>query len=76
MLPTFTTSSPGPQFSSTQLIFAATASIVLYGLFVAILTFRHRDYFLPVTPEGKATPLQGAVHLAVLAAYVVLAVNP
>ncbi|MFG3055333.1 calcium:proton antiporter [Kitasatospora sp. NPDC048239] len=53
VLPTFTTSSPGPQFSSTQLIFAATASIVLYGLFVATLTVRHRDYFLPVTSEGR-----------------------
>ncbi|WP_406194339.1 ionic transporter y4hA [Kitasatospora sp. NBC_01560] len=53
VLPTFTTSSPGPQFSSTQLIFAATASLVLYGLFVATLTVRHRDYFLPVTPEGE-----------------------
>ncbi|MBP0451626.1 ionic transporter y4hA [Kitasatospora sp. RG8] len=53
VLPTFTTSSPGPQFSSTQLVFAAAASIVLYGLFVATQTIRHRDYFLPVTPEGK-----------------------
>ncbi|MFJ1932187.1 calcium:proton antiporter [Kitasatospora sp. NPDC088160] len=53
VLPTFTTSSPGPQFSTTQLVFAATASIVLYGLFVTTLTFRHRDYFLPVTPEGR-----------------------
>ncbi|MEV7778352.1 ionic transporter y4hA [Kitasatospora sp. NPDC088351] len=52
VLPTFTTSSPGPQFSSTQLVFAATASLVLYGLFVATLTVRHRDYFLPVSAEG------------------------
>ncbi|MEU8510532.1 ionic transporter y4hA [Kitasatospora sp. NPDC048722] len=53
VLPTFTTSSPGPQFSTTQLTFAATASIVVYGLFVATLTVRHRDYFLPVTAEGR-----------------------
>ncbi|MEE1788428.1 ionic transporter y4hA [Streptomyces sp. SP17BM10] len=53
VLPTFTTSSPGPQFSTTQLAFAATASIVVYGLFVATLTVRHRDYFLPVTAEGR-----------------------
>ncbi|MGW6917730.1 calcium:proton antiporter [Kitasatospora sp. NPDC054939] len=53
VLPTFTTSSPGPQFNTTQLVFAATASLVLYGLFVATLTVRHRDYFLPVTAEGK-----------------------
>lgn len=53
VLPTFTTSSPGPQFAPAQLAFAAAASIVLYGLFVATLTVRHRDYFLPVSSEGK-----------------------
>ncbi|GAA2750226.1 MULTISPECIES: calcium:proton antiporter [Kitasatospora] len=59
VLPTFTTSKPGPEFSPTQLAFAATASIVLYGLFVATLTVRHREYFLPVTPTGEV--LESAV---------------
>ncbi|MGA4842659.1 calcium:proton antiporter [Streptomyces sp. G45] len=53
VLPTFTTSKPGPEFSSSQLTFAALASLVLYGLFVATQTVRHRDYFLPVTKEGE-----------------------
>jgi len=53
VLPTFTTSTPGPQFSVTQLVFAAIASLSLYALFVATQTVRHRDYFLPVTPEGR-----------------------
>ncbi|MEU6347317.1 ionic transporter y4hA [Streptomyces sp. NPDC046977] len=52
VLPTFTTSARGPQFSTPQLAFAALASLVLYGLFVATQTFRHRDYFLPVTSAG------------------------
>ncbi|GGO50194.1 ionic transporter y4hA [Streptomyces lasiicapitis] len=52
VLPTFTTSKPGPEFSTSQLTFAALASLVLYGLFVATQTVRHRDYFLPVTKEG------------------------
>jgi Ca2+:H+ antiporter len=52
VLPTFTTSKPGPQFSPTQLVFAAIASVVLYGLFVTTQTVRHRDYFLPVTLGG------------------------
>src|SRR4051812_36347786 len=43
-LPTFTTSKPGPEFSPAQLIFAAIASVLLYGLFVATQTVRHRDY--------------------------------
>ncbi|GGR31451.1 calcium:proton antiporter [Streptomyces netropsis] len=52
VLPTFTTSTPGPRFSSAQLVFAALAALILYGLFVATQTVRHRDYFLPVTAEG------------------------
>ena len=49
VLPTFTTSRPGPEFSPDQLAFAATASLALYALFVVVQTVRHRDYFLPVT---------------------------
>ncbi|KUL36977.1 ionic transporter y4hA [Streptomyces sp. NRRL F-4489] len=52
-LPTFTTSAPGPRFSGPQLVFAALASLVLYGLFVTTQTVRHRDYFLPVTTAGE-----------------------
>jgi Ca2+:H+ antiporter len=48
VVPTFTTSRPGPEFSSAQLTFAALASLALYGLFVFVQTIRHRDYFLPV----------------------------
>lgn len=52
VLPTFTTSRPGPEFSPSQLAFAAVASLVLYGLFVFVQTVRHRDYFLPRTAKG------------------------
>ena len=47
VLPSFTTASPGPVFSATQLAFAAVASLVLYGLYVFVQTVRYRDYFLP-----------------------------
>ncbi|MFC7893895.1 calcium:proton antiporter [Streptomyces sp. NPDC057381] len=114
VLPTFTTSAPGPEFSTVQLTFAALSSLVLYGLFIATLTVRHRDYFLPITRQGevitvenhahapssrtalislvllaltvvvasltvvpgRATPLQGGVHLVLFAAYLELAINP
>jgi Ca2+:H+ antiporter len=52
VLPSFTTSRPGPEFSAPQLGFAAVASIGLYALFVAVQTHRHRDYFLPVPTTG------------------------
>src|SRR4051812_28876762 len=48
VLPTFTTSRPGPEFSPSQLTFAALASLVLYTAFVVTQTVRHRDFFLPV----------------------------
>ena len=53
VLPTFTTSRSGPEFSPTQLAFAAVASLVLWGMFVLTQTVRHRDFFLPVTLEGE-----------------------
>jgi Ca2+:H+ antiporter len=53
VVPTFTTSAPGPEFSSSQLAFAAVASLALYGMFVSTQTFRHRDFFLPVSDEGQ-----------------------
>src|SRR4051795_7026552 len=56
VLPTFTTSRPGPEFSGAQLAFAAVASLALYGLFVFIQTVRHRDYFLPEGTEHAERP--------------------
>ena len=53
VLPTFTTSRPGPVFSPAQLAFAAVASVALYALFVVIQTVRHRDYFLPAGVEAS-----------------------
>ncbi|MFF6917007.1 calcium:proton antiporter [Streptomyces sp. NPDC012466] len=53
VLPTFTTSKPGPEFSTVQLTFAALSSLILYGLFVTTQTVRHRDYFLPITQHGE-----------------------
>ncbi len=54
VLPRFTTTEPGPEFSSAQLAFAAVASLALYGLFVFVQSVRHRDYFLPVGVAAKA----------------------
>ena len=53
VLPTFTTARPGPEFSPAQLAFAAVASLVLYAAFVVTQTVRHRDFFLPVDPDGE-----------------------
>jgi Ca2+:H+ antiporter len=58
VLPTFTSGSPGPQFTPAQLAFAAVASLALYGLFVFVQNVRHRDYFLTAgeTPDPDEPP--------------------
>ena len=80
VLPTFTTSTPGPRFSSAQLTFAAVASLALYLLFVFVQTVRHRDYFLPdaadpAAPDAHADPPTDRQALASLAVLVVALVS-
>jgi Ca2+:H+ antiporter len=53
VLPTFTTSKTGPEFSGSQLAFAAIASVALYALFLVVQTVRHRGLFLPPS-DGAA----------------------
>ena len=53
VLPSFTVSSPGPTLSPLQSTFLILMSVGLYGVFLAIQTLRHRDYFVSnsaVTP--------------------------
>jgi Ca2+:H+ antiporter len=64
VLPTFTTSRPGPQFSPSQLAFAAVASLILYVAFVLTQTVGHRDFFLPVTAAGKSIEPGEEEHVA------------
>ncbi len=56
VVPSVTTSEPGPEFTGAQLAFAAIASLALYGMFVFTQTIRHRDFFLPVT-VGQFVPM-------------------
>src|SRR5215207_6565971 len=54
VVPSVTTSEPGPEFTGAQLAFAAIASLTLYGMFVFTQTIRHRDFFLPVTQDAHS----------------------
>jgi Ca2+:H+ antiporter len=54
VLPRFTTSAEGPEFTSGQLAFAAVASLSVYLMFVFTQTVRHRDFFLSVEEGGPA----------------------
>lgn len=54
VLPTFTVTAPGPYYTTSQLAFAAIASVVVWAVFVFVQTVRHRDYFLPVGTQQDA----------------------
>ncbi|ORA20674.1 calcium:proton antiporter [Mycobacterium arosiense] len=53
VLPAFTTTTVGKEFSPGQLAFAAVASLLLYLVFVFTQTVRHRDFFLPIAQKGQ-----------------------
>ena len=58
VLPEFTTTTPGPTYSMSQLAFASLMSLVLYLVFVFVQTVRHKDHFLhnlQASDEGAAT---------------------
>ncbi|QCX53058.1 calcium:proton antiporter [Elizabethkingia sp. JS20170427COW] len=53
VLPNYTTSIKGPYYNSSQLVFVAIVSLILYGSFVMVQTVRHKDYFIS-SEEQKA----------------------
>lgn len=55
VMPSFTSSSAGGTFTSSQLAFAAVSAAVVYGVFVFVQTVRHRWMFLsPEALENEA----------------------
>ena len=58
VLPNYTTSTPGPDYTPAQLGFIAVISLVLYGTFVLVQTVQHRDYFLPAQAAGNVAETQ------------------
>ena len=60
VLPRFTVSSPGPTLSPLQSAFLIFMSVALYGVFLAIQTMRHRDYFVSPSAAAATTDQQGA----------------
>jgi Ca2+:H+ antiporter len=56
VLPSFTSSTPGPTLSQVQQVFVGLVALTLYGVFVFVQTVRHRSYFLPVEVESEDRP--------------------
>jgi len=52
VLPNFTVTKLGPQYSPIQLVFIGVLSLILYAVFIFVQSIRHRDYFLPDAIDG------------------------
>jgi Ca2+:H+ antiporter len=59
VLPNFTTSKTGPEFSASQLVFAALAAVSLYVLFLIVQSVRHRGLFVDAGGVEEADDLHG-----------------
>ena len=53
IVPNYSTSAPGPVYTTSQLIFVAVATLVLFAAFTVFQTIRHRDYFLPADEDAE-----------------------
>jgi len=75
VMPMVTVSTPGPDFTKSQLAFAGIASFALYGAFLFFQTVSHRDYYLPkaegqnvnsATHADKPSNLKTSISVALL----------
>ena len=79
VVPNFTTSRSGPNFSTEQEVFLVVVSLLLYAIFLLIQTLRHRRYFLDSNETAAARhsahrPVQirsTAFHAAMLLFYLI-----
>src|SRR6266403_3264054 len=55
IFPNYTVTTPGPYYSSSQLILIAVVTLVIYGTFVLAQTIGHRQYFLQDDEAEKST---------------------
>jgi Ca2+:H+ antiporter len=84
VFPNYTLTTPGPVYSSSQLLLIAVVSLIIYGAFVFTQTIGHRQIFLHAefpnetaehvsVPGNSATVLSAALLMACLIAVVLLA---
>jgi Ca2+:H+ antiporter len=72
IFPNVTSTAAGPAFSSSQLVFAAVVSLILYGSFLFVQTVRHRDYFLPAEGGEEAHALPPTSRIALVSSGLLL----
>jgi Ca2+:H+ antiporter len=55
VLPNYTLTTLGPQYSPIQLLFVGAVSLALYCIFIFVQTIRHRDYFLDSVDDATTS---------------------
>jgi Ca2+:H+ antiporter len=82
VLPSFTTTTGGATFSTGQQIFLILMMLILYAIFLAIQTMRHRGYFMeseqamvPAGPDHHSLHVQStAFHAPMLMFYLIIVI--
>ena len=59
VLPNFTTSAPGPFYTTAQLAFVSVVCLLLWLAFTFVQTVRHREHFTPTRGEEAHGPRPG-----------------
>ena len=84
VFPNYTVTTPGPYYSSSQLVLIGIVTLVIYGAFIFTQTIGHRQYFLqdddtdksaqhPAAPGNAMTAVSSILLLFCLVAVVLLA---
>jgi Ca2+:H+ antiporter len=81
ILPNHTTTTPGPVYAPSQLVFVAVVSLALYGLFLFVQAVRHRSYFMDeggddaphAPPSDRAVARSSGLLLLALGSVILLA---
>ena len=82
VLPNHTLTTPGPYYTTRQLIFVGGTCLALYLVFLFVQTVRHQDYFMPAgvaedehaeAPSARIGAISGGLLVLSLVAVVLLA---
>jgi Ca2+:H+ antiporter len=82
VMPNYTLATPGPYYSTWQLIFVGTACLSLYLVFLFVQTVRHQNYFVPsnamevalhAAPQARIGAISAGLLVLSLAAVILLA---
>jgi Ca2+:H+ antiporter len=73
VLPNYTSTTPGPMFASSQLIFVGIATLMLYFVFLYTQTVLHRDYFIVDGDDGGNSHAVASNRMILLSTVLLLA---